>query len=152
MMFKLFRLSAYVNFAVAHLRENVVSGGLVEVASKHSVADAAIRLLRETKQSKLEARLKKLSDSYLQTVEMGLLGGLNHGAYVDPNRGGTADTVIRNQCMSRSPDGGIVDNCMLKWDGLERLERVRDVYDRVRREGIEGDLVEAGVWRGETLT
>ena len=42
MMFKLFRLSAYVNFAVAHLRENVVSGGLVEVASKHSVADAAI--------------------------------------------------------------------------------------------------------------
>ena len=49
----------------------------------------------EAKASRLEAQLQDLSESYLKTVEMGLLGGLNHGAYVDPTRQGSTDTNVR---------------------------------------------------------
>ena len=55
---------------------------------------------------------------YLQTVEMGLLGGLDYAAYVDPTRGGTTDYIVRNQCMNRNWEtGGVVDACIIKWDG-----------------------------------
>lgn len=119
-------------------------------AAKKVTEDAADKLAEEeAANAKLEARLSALSNSYLHTVEMGLLGGLSHGSYTDPGRGGTTDYVVRNQCMSRNWEtGGVVDNCVIKWDGYERLERVRDLYQRVRKANVPGDLVECGVWRG----
>ena len=58
---------------------------------------------------------------YLQTVEMGLLGGLNYAAYTDPTRGGTTDYIVRNQCLNRNwESGGVNDECIIKWDGYDR--------------------------------
>ena len=45
---------------------------------------------------------------------------------------------VRNECLTRKPNGIVLDACVVKWDGYERLERVRDVYDRVRRAGVDG--------------
>jgi hypothetical protein len=148
----------------AHIRQElrtpkkVVEASLVEaspvvgasLADQAHESDAERKLAaEEAANTKLEARLSALSASYLKTVEMGLLGGLSHGSYTDPSRGGTTDYVVRNQCMSRNWEtGGVVDNCVIKWDGYERLERVRALYEKAHADNIPGDLVECGVWRG----
>jgi len=80
---------------------------------------------------------------------MGLLGGLNHAAFVDPNRGATRDFSVRNQCLIRDwQSGATLDNCIMKWDANERLLRVQDLYEKIRAAGVKGDLMECGVWRG----
>ena len=91
---------------------------------------------------------------YLDTVRMGLLGGLTHEAEADPEWGGTTDYVRRNQCLTkhrgeRDPTRlQHVDICIIKWDGFERLERIAQLYAKIRLQGVPGDLVECGVWRG----
>jgi hypothetical protein len=90
-----------------------------------------------------------LREKYLETVSMGLLGGLTHEAYTDPTRGGTTDYQKRNQCLTRDwSTGGTVDACILKWDAYERMKRVQQAYEDVRENGVAGDLIECGVWRG----
>jgi hypothetical protein len=90
-----------------------------------------------------------LREKYLETVSMGLLGGLSHEAYTDPGRGGTTDYQKRNQCLTRDwSTGGTVDACILKWDAYERMKRVQQAYEDIRGNGVEGDLIECGVWRG----
>jgi hypothetical protein len=90
-----------------------------------------------------------LREKYLETVSMGLLGGLTHEAYTDPTRGGTTDYQKRNQCLTRDwSTGGTVDACILKWDAYERMKRVEQAYKDVQENGVAGDLIECGVWRG----
>merc|ERR1719201_491001 len=90
-----------------------------------------------------------LREKYLATVSMGLLGGLTHEAYTDPTRGGTTDYQKRNQCLTRDwSTGGTIDACILKWDAYERMKRVQQAYEDVRENGVAGDLIECGVWRG----
>jgi hypothetical protein len=90
-----------------------------------------------------------LREKYLETVSMGLLGGLTHEAYTDPERGGTTDYQKRNQCLTRDwSTGGTVDACILKWDAYERMQRVQQAYEDIRGNGVQGDLIECGVWRG----
>jgi len=96
-----------------------------------------------------EKLLSKLQDRYLNTVRMGLLGGLNHYASTDPNQGATTDYNKRNECLAKDwTTGAVLDNCIMKWDANERLLRVQDLYKKVLHQGIPGDLMECGVWRG----
>jgi len=93
--------------------------------------------------------MKNLREQYLSTVRMGILGGLNHAAYTDPNRGATTDYRLRNECLVRDwQSGATLDNCIMKWDANERMQRVGDLYKKVQEQGIPGDLMECGVWRG----
>jgi hypothetical protein len=90
-----------------------------------------------------------LRQKYLETVSMGLLGGLTHTAETDPSRGGTTDYIKRNECLTRHWETrGIVDICILKWDAYERMKRVEAVYAEIRKNGVVGDMIECGVWRG----
>ena len=52
--------------------------------------------------------------------------------------------LIWNRFWSR----GTVDACILKWDAYERMKRVQQAYEDVRENGVAGDLIECGVWRG----
>jgi len=93
--------------------------------------------------------LPKLREQYLSTVRMGLLGGLNHAAFTDPNRGGTTDPRIRSECLNRDwVTNQTIDDCVMKWDANERLLRVDQLYKAVRQQDIPGDVMECGVWRG----
>jgi len=93
--------------------------------------------------------LGKLQDRYLNTVRMGLLGGLNHEASTDIDQQATTDPGKRNECLAKDwTTGSVLDNCIMKWDANERLLRVQDLYKKVRQQGIPGDLMECGVWRG----
>lgn len=110
------------------------------------ISSATALLTRSTPE---DQSMSLLREQYLSTVRMGLLGGLNHAAFVDPNRGATTDPSIRNQCLIRDwMTGGTLDNCIMKWDANERLLRIDDLYKKIRAEGIKGDLMECGVWRG----
>eukprot|EP00747_Dinoflagellata_sp_TGD_P197180 gnl/TRDRNA2_/TRDRNA2_68237_c0_seq1.p1 gnl/TRDRNA2_/TRDRNA2_68237_c0~~gnl/TRDRNA2_/TRDRNA2_68237_c0_seq1.p1 ORF type:complete len:206 (-),score=33.16 gnl/TRDRNA2_/TRDRNA2_68237_c0_seq1:73-690(-) len=91
----------------------------------------------------------QLRQQYLATVRMGLLGGLNHAAITNPAYGATDDYITRNKCLATDWETGKdLDICIIKWDGDERLQKVGQLYDIIREQGIPGDLVEAGVWRG----
>lgn len=93
--------------------------------------------------------VKMLREIYLSTVVSGLLGGLNHAAVVDVKYGSNSDPAIANRCLMRDwTTGDRKDFCIIKWDGHERLMRVKDLYEKILREGVEGDLMECGVWRG----
>lgn len=96
-----------------------------------------------------EDLMSSLRETYLDTVRMGLLGGLNHAAYTDINRGATTDPNVRNECLIRDwMSGATLDNCIMKWDANERLMVVDSLYRQVREQNIPGDLMECGVWRG----
>jgi len=91
----------------------------------------------------------ELREAYLNVVAMGLLGGLTHAAELDKNAQSSTKAGKSNQCLTRDwTTGDPRDFCIIKWDGYERLKRVQDLYETVRNDNIEGDLVECGVWRG----
>merc|ERR1719420_2573389 len=112
--------------------------------------EALKRKVQERQETKSQSDLANpLREKYLETVSMGLLGGLTHEAYIDPTRGGTTDYQKRNQCLTRDwSTGGTVDACILKWDAYERMKRVEQAYKDVQENGVPGDLIECGVWRG----
>jgi hypothetical protein len=106
-------------------------------------------MLQDAVKNTQDESMKTLQDTYLETVRMGLLGGLNHAAYTDINRGATTDPGIRNECLIRDwMSGATIDNCVMKWDANERLMVVDKLYRQVREQNIPGDLMECGVWRG----
>lgn len=96
-----------------------------------------------------QALLSNLQSQYLATVRMGILGGLNHAAFTNPNRGASTDLDKRGDCLNFDwMNNNTIDECLMKWDANERLLRVEQLYRKIQKTGIEGDLMECGVWRG----
>jgi len=80
---------------------------------------------------------------------MGILGGLNHAAYTNPNRGASTDLDKRGNCLNFDWfNNNTIDECLMKWDANERLLKVEKLYRQVQQKNIPGDLMECGVWRG----
>jgi hypothetical protein len=93
--------------------------------------------------------LQAMQDEYLATVRMGLLGGLAHAAETNPGLGATTDKAVRGQCLERDwKSNEVIDNCIMKWDGNERMLRIDEFYKSVKEHDVPGDLVECGVFRG----
>jgi hypothetical protein len=110
--------------------------------------DEISSLLAETSFGE-SALLSNLQAQYLATVRMGILGGLNHAAHTNPNRGASTDLHKRGTCLNFDWfRNRTIDECLMKWDANERLLRIEQLYRKVRNEGVAGDLMECGVWRG----
>merc|ERR1719265_1233934 len=63
---------------------------------------------------------------------MGLLGGLNHGAYTDLHHGATTNPDIRDECLTKDwthPEQIPLDICVAKWDSYEHLAQFHLLYD-----------------------
>jgi hypothetical protein len=149
-----------------HNNDQIVHAGalrkLVELANLNKEYESQLEKLkaenedlRQAQQAQTQPRsdgdgqADPLVEKYLETVSMGLLGGLTHTAHTDPSRGGTTDYIKRNECLTRHWEtGGIVDICILKWDAYERMKRVKAAYADIRKDGVVGDMIECGVWRG----
>mmetsp|Transcript_62010 Transcript_62010/g.93626 ORF Transcript_62010/g.93626 Transcript_62010/m.93626 type:complete len:362 (+) Transcript_62010:95-1180(+) len=96
-----------------------------------------------------ESEIVDLRNDYIDLVIMGLLGGLNHGAIVDKYWQSSSAASQAGNCLTRTYETNKPTNlCVVKWDGYERLSLVREVYKKIHSKGVEGDLVECGVWRG----
>jgi hypothetical protein len=90
-----------------------------------------------------------LREAYLDLVIMGLMGGLNHNAEVDKQWQSSSKAGQSGNCLTRSFETNEHTNlCIVKWDGMERLTLVREIYKKIHAKEVEGDLVECGVWRG----
>merc|ERR1719284_454800 len=105
------------------------------VAVQFALVGSSTALL--TRSTPEDQSMSLLREQYLSTVRMGLLGGLNHAAYTDPNRGATTDPGVRNECLIKDwQSGATLDNCIMKWDANERMLRVDDLYKKVQEQGI----------------
>jgi hypothetical protein len=161
----IFAFTAYAHPSKASVADPPDELCLLQLKGENSENDAKVELLKaENEELKRKVQMQDtiiskseltnsvanpLLEKYLETVSMGLLGGLTHEAYTDPTRGGTTDYQVRNQCLTRDwSTGGTVDACILKWDAYERMKRVQAAYEDIRQNGVAGDLIECGVWRG----
>lgn len=93
--------------------------------------------------------LQTVREEYLQNIMMGLMGGLSHAALFDKKHQSNRISGKANECLTRDWTTGLPrDFCIVKWDGYERLMRVQDLYLKILKDGVQGDLMECGVWRG----
>jgi len=93
--------------------------------------------------------LEELREAYLQNIMVALMGGLTHASAYDVKLQSNLVPAISNQCLTRDwTTGAPRDFCIVKWDGYERLMRLQDLYLKIVQDGVEGDLMECGVWRG----
>jgi len=86
-----------------------------------------------------------LSDLYLDLLEMTLTGAiLEDIGYVPGEQPVLADSYDKDSRMSGRDWPGHAHTMV----GLTRLRHLRHLIERVLHDGVPGDLVETGVWRG----
>ena len=96
----------------------------------------------ETKQILVSDDVARVRALYLDTMEKILCNSIYGDASILPDETrGTYDPEVRNH----GKDWPAHAHTMI---GLRRLRHLRECVERILEDGVPGDLIEAGVWRG----
>lgn len=94
-----------------------------------------------SEESRIEQSVERLRDAYLSLMEKCLTGTIYSDKALQAVGGGIYDASIRE--VGR--DWPSMAHTMI---GVKRLANLRTLAERVIQQGIPGDFIETGVWRG----